>query len=325
MTVDTTTGGNLPANPEDFDMDNIGLEDIGPGDVSIPRLQIIHPEGKFKNSLSGEIYDSGLEVILLGLVKQRIMWDEDVQDNDKPQCKSPDFNNGFPNVKEDAPERLKFPWGQSNFDFNDFPPERGLNGLPTLPCANCIFKDWNKGGWKQPPCSEQHTFPILYSSDGWETSQPALYTVQKTGIKPSRQYISSFAHSRTPMFTVFTRLGLTLQKRGTVTFSVPVFSRGGETDRNQWQEYANQTRAIREFVRQPPRPADDDDEPVASDNENKGPETPTAAAPASAASPAGTPSTASPASPPAAQPAPAASAAATSVPATDGGNDDLPF
>lgn len=301
MTVVPSEGGALPATVDEFD--NVGLEDVGVADVVIPRLQIVHTEAVFKNNLSGEEYQS-LDVILLGLVKQRIMWDDEVDDGDKPLCKSPDFEHGFPNVRDDVPKDKRFPWDTSNFAPDDFPAESGLNGLVTLPCANCVFKEWDKNGWKNPPCNEQHTYPLLYTPDEGESWIPALLTTAKTGIKPSRQYISSFAQSKTPMFTVRTTLTLTPQSRGTVKWAVPAFKRGDDTDRDRWTEYAQQFRSIREFIRSAPRRQDEEgDEPAAeSNNENTAP----------------TPEPEKKAEPKAATPPPPAKPAAAD-------DDDLPF
>lgn len=307
MTVVPTEGGGAVA-AYDPDLAATGLEDIGVGDVIIPRLTIKHNDGLFEDNLSKATFGT-LKVVLLGLVKQRIMWDDEVDEGDKPKCKSPDFEHGFPNNDPTVRADKQFPWAQSNFDPANFPAESGLNGLVTLPCASCIFKEWDKGDWKQPPCNEQHTFPLLYSPDEGESWQPALLTVQRTGIKPSRQYISSFAQAKTPMFTVFTEISLTQQSRGTVRYCVPTFKRSETTDRNAWGTFAEQYRQIRDFIRQPPRRQEEDEgTPVAPDeNVNAVP-----AAPAPAAAPAPTP--APPAAPPAA-PAPPAPPAPPAAPA----------
>lgn len=316
MTVQVPEPGGSVAVPDEFN--NIGLEDVGATDVVIPRIGIVHKEARFKNNLSGEEFET-LNAIVLGLVKQRIMWPEVVDEGDKPMCKSPDFTNGFPNLDtENTPKDKRFPADKSNFNLADFPAEKGLNGLVTLPCQNCIFSQWDKGDWKQPPCSEQHTYPLLYTMDPVEAIRegeanwmPALFTTQRTGIRPSRTFISSFAQSKTPMFTVHTEITLELNKRGSVEYSVPKFKRGGQTDRGMWGEYGEQMRTIREFIRTPPRNYDEDEESVViSNNENTAP---TEAAPAAA--PAETP-----AAPAAETPAPAAPA--EPAPA---GDDDLPF
>lgn len=330
MTVVPTTGGEVA--PFDPDLANAGLEDIGVTDVVIPRIKIDHVNGRFVDALSKQEFDK-LTVILLGLVKQRVMFDDDVQDGDRPQCKSPDFDHGFPNINPESRKDTLFPWDKSNFKPEDFPPENGLNNLPTLPCDKCIFQKWDVGGWKNPPCAEQHTYPLLYTPDEGESWITALLTLQKTGIKPSRQYISAFAQSQTPMFTVHTEITLTQQSRGTVKYAVPSFKRLSVTDRNEWGEYATRVRQIRDFIRQPPRNAEDDDtDGVTTEGDTAAPApsspapdpTPVAqSAPAAApAAPAAAAPEAQPAAPAAAAPQPAATPAAEPAASSD---DDLPF
>ncbi|HEY6021871.1 MAG TPA: hypothetical protein VIY48_19005 [Candidatus Paceibacterota bacterium] len=292
----------------------IGLEDVGVGDLILPRIQIVHDEGLFRDNLSQSTYES-LDVILLGMVKQRIMWAADVDDGDKPMCKSPDFEHGFPNVSDETPKDKRFPWENSNFDPSDYPAHEGINGLVTLPCSACVFKEWGKNRGDTPPCAEQHTYPLLYNINSGEEGveaawAPALFTTQKTGIKPSRSYISAFANARQAMFTVFTRLSLTRQSRGSVKYSVPRFQRLGATDEDMWPGYGDQFMQIRTYIRQAPRPADDwEPGEVAEENTH---------VPAAA-------------TPPAAAPAPAAAAKAAPAapeagPGTGGTPDDeLPF
>lgn len=295
------------------DLEGLGLEDVGVTDIVIPRLRIDHPGGFFQDNLSQAEYPK-LTVIMLGLIKQRVKWDDEVEDGDRPMCKSTDFEHGFPNVDEEVKKDKRFPWAESNFNPADFPPEKGINGLVTLPCAQCNFKEW--GADRKPPsCSEQHTYPILYNvpdSDDWI---PALYTVQRTGIKPSRSYLSAFAQSRKPMFTAITEIGLTQHSRGSVKYSVPTFKRIGNSDPDLWEEYATTFRQIRDFVKQAPRPQEDDEAYAAQETSSN-----VNTAPPAAAQPAATPQqTASdPVQGTVVQDAPSTTSAAAD-------DDDLPF
>lgn len=292
---------------------DVGMEDVGAGDIILPRISILHKEGKFRDNLSKAEFKE-LDVVLLGLVKQRIMWDDDVEDGDKPQCKSPDFDHGYPQMREDIPRAKQFPWDLSNFNKDDFP--AGPDGLRVLPCDSCVFNQWTKDprtGKSVPPmCSEQHTYPIRYSGDGGESWTTALITFARTGIKPSKQYMSSFVQSKMPFFTYHTNLSLSMQTRGSVEYSVPIFKRGEPTSKDEWLNYANQYRQIRDFIRSAPRAQGGDEDAPASSNVNTAPAAP---APAAAATP-----------PPAAPVTPAAEPTAQASPApayvTD---DDLPF
>lgn len=322
----TTPGTDVAAhNPSASGVE--GLEDVDISDVMLPRLQLIHKEALFRDNLSKTDYPE-LELIILGMIKQRIMWRSETEDKEKPLCKSPDHSHGFPNVRDDVPKDKQFPWAASNFNPADFPPggPTSLNGLVTLPCDSCIFKEWDKPGWKVPPCAEQHTYAVLYNQNPGgdeENWVSALLTFQKTGIKASKQYISSFVQSSQPMFTVRTKVTLNAVSRGTVDYAVPTFRRMEPTDSSEWPNYGEQLRTIRDFIRQPPRSQDDDEDftaaPVPSDNFNTGP-----AAPAATPPPAAPPQTpVAPAAPAAA--APPVPAAAPAAPAPAPGDDDLPF
>lgn len=283
MTVDTTGGGNLPATVSDgYDT---GLEDLDASDFVIPRLQIQHKEGKFKDNLSNEIFDS-LDLVVLGLVKQRIMWAPTVDEGDKPMCKSPNFDIGFPAIE--GTKGKTFPWERSNFnpDVATVNPTIGgvqinTNGHPVLPCGSCKFKEWETHpNGKNPWCSEQHTLPVMYRRAGTDGEFiTALLTLQKTGITPSKRYLTSFARSQTPAYTALTRISLRMLTRGDTVYSVPEFSRIGDTDRADWPEYAESFKSIREFVRSAPRPKDDETEDT-TDNGWGAPPEGAAAAPA---------------------------------------------
>jgi hypothetical protein len=313
VTVENYGTGSAVAH-RDEDMAGLGLEDASISDIVIPRIRIVHDQGVFEDNLSKEQYPS-LRVILLGLVKQRLMWADDMDEGDKPQCKSPNFEQGFPSTSEDIPKDKRFPWKDSVFNPADFPPEQGVNGLTTLPCVRCNFKEWGQD--KKPPrCMEQHTYPLMFNPDPEDPDfwSPALFTVQKTGIKPSRNYLSSFVQAKKPMFTAITELNLTMMSRGTVKYSVPSFKRIGNTEQEMWEEYANTFKAIREFAKTPPRRLDDGDGYEEDGTSNVNTPAPTAAA--STPAPAAT-VTQSVQQAPVAQAEPAAS--------SSGDDEDLPF
>ncbi len=346
MTIETTgaAGGAVVPYSEDAFTD-IGLEDVGVSDIAIPRLVIQHTDGVFKDSLSGATFPV-IDVVLLGLVKQRVFWDKEVEDGDKPLCKSPDFVHGFPNLRETVPLAKRFPFEGSGFSpeaavpvvlepSKAFPEGFNSNELPVLPCASCAYANWstNAGKAVQPPCSEQHTYPLMYSPDQGENWITALLTVQKSAIKNSRSYVSFFVQNHIPMFTVYTRISLDVLSRGSVKYSVPKFVRGAATERDDWPMYAGSLRSVRTFVRQSPRNADASDEEEAaapSANVNTAPAAPAAPAATPVVPPAAPVAAPAPAPAvvtrePAATPAPVDSPAMAMPPAADDDDDDLPF
>lgn len=245
-----TPGGALAVPAEETGLEDFDIQK----DAVVPRLTIDHVKGVFIDSLSKVEYPK-LRVVLLGLVKQRIMWGTDVKDDAQPLCKSVDFNNGIPNI--DSAD-FQFPWPQSGFDPSIMP--READGAIILPCNSCPLKEWGtdpKGG-KAPWCGEQHTFPLLMDAEGdgsiW---LPALFTVQRTSIKPSKVYLTAFARTKTPTYTKFTNLSLRPESRGAVRYSVVEFSSGGATEEAAWGDYAISFKSMREFIRSRPTRQDD--------------------------------------------------------------------
>jgi hypothetical protein len=243
---------NVPAVPSQS-AGPVGLEDINPDELVMPKLSISHKEGKYIDDLTGERFDE-LEVVLLGVVKQRILWEPDVGEA-APLCKSYNHSVGTPDPQNPA----RFPWKASGFDMADF---TDGNGAIQLPCDKCPLKEWGSHPKNDTPwCTEQHTFAVMMRA-GEDFTAPAVLTLQRTGIKASRAYLTSFVRSHTPLFVVTTKLSLSLQKKGSVDYAVPILTRGTPTDELDHPEFAENYRRIRAFLTTP-RTAKDD-EPVAA-------------------------------------------------------------
>lgn len=259
MTVEPYSSGSWSGS----DLDDMGLGDVSATDIRMPRLVIDHESANFKNTTSGEMFPE-LRVIFLGLVKQRIMWDSTVDEGDKPQCKSPNHDIGYPQMRTDIPVRKQFPWDKSNFNKDDFPPND--SGIVALPCGSCTLKDWGKERGDRPSCSEQATFPVYYETadGGWA---PAIMSFQKSGIKSAMTYAGSFASRKTPMFTAITRVTLTPESRGKTRYATPSFMTVGSSAHEAWAGYMDTYRQVRSFLHEPPRAPDTEgrsSKPVAS-------------------------------------------------------------
>lgn len=228
----------------------VGLEDFDESDAVMPTLSIAHKEGLFVDGLSGETY-SDLEVILLGLVKGRILWPSDLgTQKESPLCKSYNFDHGRPDPLK--PDR--FPWKASGFKMADFAEQ------PVLPCEGCKLKDWGSNPKTDSPwCTEQHQYILLLPVG--DDYSPAVLTIQRTGLKPSRAYATNFSRAKEPLFITTTKLTLSQQRKGSVDYSVPQFLKGSPTDPEQYSTYANTYRRIRAFL-QTPRIADAETEAV---------------------------------------------------------------
>lgn len=235
-----------------------GLEDFDSTDMVMPRLNIDHNEAVFVDNLTGQKFDK-MRVVLLGLVKQRILWAEEVGDGEGPMCKAYTFDTGHPNLKT-------FPWKASGFEQPDG------DGDITLPCESCALKEWDSHPQRKTPwCSEQYTMPLLMQmgdDDDAPFAAPAILTLQRSGIKPARSYVTGFARASTPLFTAITQMELAANKKGSVNFAVPKFAKDGVTDKDEWRDYSSHYRSIREFLTTPPSP-DKDDSGAATASDNK--------------------------------------------------------
>lgn len=294
MTVDTYSAGGAVAGLEDMDDFLVGQEDLSPDDIRVPRLRIVGADAVFKDSLTGVEYEE-VRAVILGVTKQRIMWADEVEDDDKPLCKSPDNEHGFPLVDANTPANKRFPWVSSGFDpsvHNVYSADPAMNGHVVLPCVSCQFKEWKINGWDKPPCSEQFSYAMIYGGPDEDPYMPAILTLQRSGMGPAKTYNSFFVAQRKPFFSYETRLTLDQKKRGSVKYCTPVMQRLEPTDAGKWRGYADNARAIREFLRQVPRPLEGDDTgsgtaPVSNENTAPVPAAaPVAAAPAPAPAPA---------------------------------------
>lgn len=249
-----TTASNVPAKVEAWDVNlGTGLEEFDTSDASIPRLIIDHPDAVFKDSQTEETFQT-LDCILLGLVKQRLMWpatQSEGAEKDSPLCKSPDFGHGFPNLDTELPKDKRFPWEASNFDQTNLLAVEGSD-LPALSCASCRFKEWNSDpSGNKPWCSEEWVIPLLYwNQDQWN---PAIISFHRSALKPVKKYISAFATRKLPTFTAVTTLSLTAQRRGSVKYCTPVLTRKGESDSGEWMDFRQDFLGIQEYLKALPQ------------------------------------------------------------------------
>lgn len=316
MTVSQYEGDNgAVALPDNFDD---GLGDFEPTDAAVPRLTIQHKDGRFKESLSGQTYES-LSVIILGLVKQRTLWAPVQEDDMKPMCKSTNFLTGYPNVAEDTPKDHRFPWEKSGFD----PASAPKNELDQviLPCQSCPLKEWGSHpNGKVPWCSEEFTLPLLYDATGEGDWMPAVLTIKKTGLKNIKQYLASFQRQRKPAFSVITKVTLTQQSRGQTEYCVPNWAAEEKTSIDDWPGFSQSFVGLKEFLQMPPAVYDEDGERIQAAPPEQSAGT-ALSSPQSAAQEAAEPE---PEAEPEQPTAKVSQPAASSAPADDD-DDDMPF
>lgn len=249
MTVEQYGAGGLPAGMTDDDFME-GLEDLLPEDMGAsPRMTVEHHDGVFKVSSTGEEFTTA-NFIILGLVRQRTMWHPDIPDGESPapMCKSPDFENGFPEMSEEVKVDFRFPWTASGMEPNMLV-DNGPGVKKSVSCSDCKLKEWGTDPKSDRPwCSEEFTLPLLYQSEDG-TWSPALLTLKRSALKTVKTYMASFKSSRTPMFAFITKATLSKNKRGNVRYCTPEFSKGEATDRGEWQGYFDSFKGVRDYLK----------------------------------------------------------------------------
>lgn len=225
--------------------DDDGLEDIDDSDLTIPRITIDHKLGVFKDSQTNEEFDS-FECIILGLVKQRVLWPPSPgEDGEGPMCRAVDNVTGAPDLaKWLVKHNGVTAQAQSGFSISEV--EEG-----NLPCANCGLKEWDSNPNNGTPwCNEQFTFPVIRIMENGDFA-PALISFQRTGLKPCKAYISGFKTSKRPLYTAITRISATHQRKGTVEYVTPSFTRVGDSDPSEYANYSKSLHDIRGFITTP--------------------------------------------------------------------------
>jgi hypothetical protein len=245
----TPVDPSLPVAPTGGGIDMPeGLEDLSTSDLSTPRITIDHKECVFEDSQSGQKFPSLDNAIILGLVKQRVLWPASIGESDQPLCKSFDAKVGNANPGS-------FPWEAANFDPNEFPKTDGDFPRIMLPCSQCQLKEWNSHPKQDNPwCTLQNTLILLINESG--VLVPALFSVQRSGLKPCTTYLSTFIRSNKPAFTSYTTISLQPAKRGDNTYAVPKFVKGSATEEKWYPYFAQQYREIKRFITNAPETDD---------------------------------------------------------------------
>ena len=226
----------------------VGTEDVTAADFGIARWKIDHNEGYFVNN-QNELAYTALDVILLNNVKQRVMFNPDMNaGEDDPWCKSNNHTDGYPGEN--------FPWeGDANQGIPAYAFGYQGDGA-VLPCASCNFSQWGardpKTGKSKPPlCNELFSFTFMVLNEELEGT-PGIISFKGTSISPAKKYMAPFIQRRQPLFVKSTRISLTAQMFAGRKFYVAKFDMLEDTDPTQFEEWAQIAMSAREFLTQPP-------------------------------------------------------------------------
>ena len=205
-------------------------------DSGIPRMSIDGPSGQFVDSLSGETFNP-LTCIILGMVKQRVLWPLEVADDPAPPlCRAREVKvGGLPGEE--------FPWAESGFDPNAF-----VEG-DHLDCSSCRLAQWGSrpDGRDTPWCSEQIVMPAMIEVRP-DVLAPVLLTFQRSSLGAARKYMQSFARAKIPPFTVWTTITLDTAKRGGVTYAVPTFKKGAPTESDKYRLFGDNFKSAKAYL-----------------------------------------------------------------------------
>ena len=209
LTVQELSTREIEAVLADYDLSVAGEENLHPGDIGMPpRLRISQPNrpievgdaeapaGSIVNTLTGAI-DEMLDIVpLVFLPRTRVMWPETFATTNDPQCASD--NGDYPAQSTDTRSLTN--------------PQPGL-------CADCPFSQFTD---ESPPrCKLQRNFLVMVL-DG-DTSEPAIFTTQSTGLKSARQLTTL---AKTQGLKRSTRLITQHIKDERGGWYVPAFSKG---------------------------------------------------------------------------------------------------
>jgi len=239
----------VPGDPYDYSAyAGIGTEDISAADFGIARWKIDHNEGLFVNNQNDFAY-TALDVVLLNIVKQRVMFDPKAnEDNKDPWCKSNNHIDGWPGEE--------FPWmgvPESGVPAYAF----GYQDVVPLACASCNLKDWGPkdpktGKSTTPVCKELYTFTFIVLNPELQDT-PGLISIKGTSLAPIKKYLAPFAQRSQPLFIKSTRLGLDAQMYMGRKYYVLNLNILGEVDPSKFKEYSELAIGARDFLTQPPQ------------------------------------------------------------------------
>ena len=219
------------------------------GNASVPSrfININHADGMFE--VPGFFQDNGyikglprssnsviantdeINVVILGLVRQREMWTEDR----KRACESPDAVTGYPTPN--FPEAHKTVGGK-------------------LACHDCPFHKWQNN--KPPLCKELWILPVAFvkQTDSGPQYSANVYYLKFTyaSIRNIEKYLTPFRDQKIPAYTETTCITLSRASRDGNRFAIANFSKSAVKDftADQWPYFSQLLKDAREYLLTPP-------------------------------------------------------------------------
>jgi len=205
-----------------------GMEHVQPGELRIPRLQLVQAqsridnkeghEGEWFNSVTGEFVPNP-ELLIIGTAKGRVMFPREYNAENEPLCGSDD---GLVPRPEYIGAVVKIVGKDAAGD-----PEVKSGRIPNL-CAGCPFGVWAKDA-PPPACNEVATFAAV-----GEDGMGALFQLRSTGMKnvPSLKTLIAANGVRRAI-----RLGSVRETNDSGTYAIATFTPGKKPGK-EWQQTA---------------------------------------------------------------------------------------
>ena len=193
----------------DVDLTVAGEENLESGDIGMPpRLRISSQNrpievgdkeaspGSIVNTLTGEIYEHGLDIVpLVFLPRTRVMWPTEFSASNEPLCASDDGRQ--PSISSET---------------------RTLLNAQLGPCDACPFGKFGENG-EAPRCKMQRNFLVMLV----EQEEPAILTMQSTALTPART-LTTLAKTQGVCKSI--KFVTQLVKGDQGTWYIPAFTKG---------------------------------------------------------------------------------------------------
>jgi hypothetical protein len=209
-----------------------GMENVEAGDILIPRLsvcQALSPqkrkshssyieglqEGQLFNTVTGEIYGEEITIIALYFFKNRIKFNP-IDDGGGIDCNS----------------------------------ANGIDGGRISPdgCSICKFSTWGNGkkddedGNDAPLCTLYHNFMAFHPA----SMSPMAVSYKSTGLKVSKQLLSSVRMTRLPMYAKYMKITVTEMTSGNNMWYEKKIVPQGFVEQDLFKQMEAQFKALKE-------------------------------------------------------------------------------
>lgn len=222
-----------------------GLGEACPEDFIVPTIKVgqdKHPPevlGKLFIDIENDAIDE-MTLVVLRRHKERVLFDEDYDEGNKPLCKSSNFIT--PNICE------------------DFVP---MNDV----CEECKYSKWTKSSsrkMKPPRCSEVW----FYLTIDYDTFMPAWFPLKSKALKPAKKLYSMLKVrgkiKKIPAWGFKFAVTVALDHSGRGPSYVPVFSGLTELEKDELEDTTETQKQFinikTDFDDNTPPPADEDEE-----------------------------------------------------------------